>query len=113
MAYTLEQVKQLVTDTAIKANWLNFAFSRCIYEIEVSFGTQLIEGIEFIGSNYFYITFSCEKCESDTVIHYYIYKDQHRSEVTEQHWFETLNHYFRRYCKVDLDYDPQRFSEKG
>ena len=111
MVYTLEQVKQLVTDTAIKANWINFAFSRSICEIKVSFGTQYIKGIELIGSNYFYITFSCEKCNSDTVIRYYIYEDYTRSEVTEQHWFETLNSYFIRYCNVKLEYDPWCFRE--
>lgn len=115
MEYTLEQVKQLVTDTAIKANWMNFAFSRRLHEIEVSFGTQLIEGIQLIDNDYFYITFSCEQCNSDKDIHYYVYdKDIHyyiyedyaRPEVTEQHWFETLNSYFVRYCNVDLEYDP-------
>lgn len=113
MKYTLEQVKQLVTDTAIKANWLNFAFERRKYAVAVSFGASLLESIEFIGSNYFYITFSCEKCNSDTVIHYRIYEDYAHSEVTEQQWFETLNSYFRKYCNVNLDYDPQRFNEKG
>lgn len=111
MVYTLEQVKQLVTDTAIKANWINFAFERRKYAVTVSFGTQLLEGINFIGSNYFYITFSCEQCNSDKDIHYYIYEDEHRSEVTEPHWFETLNSYFTRYCNVDLEYDPWRFRE--
>lgn len=111
MVYTLEQVKQLVTDTAIKADWINFAFKRRKYAVTVSFGTQLLEGINIIGSNYFYITFSCEQCNSDKDIHYYIYADQHRSEVTEQHWFETLNGYFIRYCNVDLEYDPWRFRE--
>lgn len=111
MEYTLEQVKQLVTDTAIKANWMNFAFSRRLHEIEVSFGTQLIEGIQLIGADYFYITFSCEQCNSDKDIHYYIYEDYVRPEVTEQQWFETLNSYFIRYCNVDLEYDPWRFRE--
>lgn len=111
MKYTLEQVKQLVTDTAIKANWLNFAFERRNYAIAVSFGAQLLEEIEFIGSNYFYITLTCEQCNSDTDIHYYIYENQHHSDVTEQQWFETLSHYFRKYCNVELDYEFRRFEE--
>ena len=56
MVYTLEQVKQLVTDTAIKADWINFAFERRKYAVAVSFGTQLLEGINIIASQTFATT---------------------------------------------------------
>lgn len=35
MVYTLEQVKQRVTDAAIKAEWINFAFQRRKYAVAV------------------------------------------------------------------------------
>lgn len=112
MQYTLDQVKQIVTDTAIKAEWVNFAFARRKYAIEVTFGKTLIEGIDTHNLDYFYITLTCEQCISDKDIHYYIYENQHRSEVPEQHWFETLNSYFIRYCNIDLEYEPWRFREE-
>lgn len=107
MAYTYEQVAEIVTDAAIKADWKHIQFTRSKHEISIVFGKCLmLDG--FNDCDYFYINFSCTAeydgarftmwtDEGDD-----IHAELKKHVVTEDEWFTEVEKYFSEICGIHL-----------
>lgn len=98
MAYTLEQVKEILTDAAIRANWNNFLFRRARYEVEVIFGNCFIENGNADGD--FYKSYTCTTYGKNVC--YKIWENGMTTEITEGEWFAQVEKYFWTICGTHL-----------
>jgi hypothetical protein len=97
MAYTLEQVKEILTDAAIRADWKNISFRRSKFEIEVIFGSCLMDGKT---DGEFYKSYTCTMYGEKNS--YTLWENGTFTEISEDEWFAQVKKYFWTICGTHL-----------
>lgn len=97
MAYTLEQVKEILTDAAIRADWKNISFHRSKLEIEIIFGNCLMDGKT---DGEFYKSYTCTMY--GTKNSYTLWENGAFTEISEDEWFAQVEKYFWTICGTHL-----------
>ena len=93
----IEQIKEIITAAAIKADFKYVSFSRNRYGVDVAFGSCYMDDDN---GNYFYITFSVVGDKYGNA--YKIWENKKMREVTEDEWFSGVEKYFFNICGVQI-----------
>ena len=97
MAYTLEQVKEILTDAAIRADWKNISFRRAKFETEITFGNCFMEDKT---DGEFYKSYTCTVyCSKNS---YKLWENGAFTEISEDEWFAQVEKYFWTICGTHL-----------
>ena len=97
MAYTLEQVKEILTDAAIRADWKNILFSRSTFEIGITFGSCFMEDKT---DGEFYKNYICTVYGSKNS--YKLWENGAFTELSENEWFAQVEKHFWTICGTHL-----------
>lgn len=103
MAYTFEQVAEIITDAAIKADWKNVSFSRDRMFVSVLFSNLVLEDAIARQKTDFYIKYTCET-DYNRGARYSKWNDSDSktTDMTEDEWFTEVEKYFSEICGVQL-----------